>query len=200
MIESSDTQFMEWKNDAESDCPAYGCFRLVSLEQLAPDRTILHGDRPNTYGAQYDHFINGPVTVKAGTMGACFRTGQVPAAFDATDGSPATGDLWGPRSGTWLLKKNTGGFRIRGITNTTNSFALVEAAPMLSFVGKTDAAISKGATGTVSIYWGALGSETDTTQNFDSVLTRFGDVGASKWVRCGWDAWNNGWEIVMAEC
>lgn len=48
-------------------------------------------------------------------------------------------------------------------------------------LGKTDAAISKGASGTVSIWSGAIGSEADTGVNV-TAYNRFANVAITKWV------------------
>lgn len=46
---------------------------------------------------------------------------------------------------------------------------------------KTDAAIAKGTSGTVSVYSGPPGSETDTGRNV-TAFNRFANVGSGKWV------------------
>ena len=65
-------------------------------------------------------------------------------------------------------------------------------------LGKADAAISKSASGTVSVYTGTTaGSETDTTNNI-TAYARWGDVASGKWVLCIWLLGH--WEIIQAEC
>lgn len=65
-------------------------------------------------------------------------------------------------------------------------------------LGKTDAAISKSNSGTISIYAGATkGSESDTGDN-RSAYNRFADIAISKWVLIAWVG--SGWEIIQAEC
>lgn len=65
-------------------------------------------------------------------------------------------------------------------------------------LGKADAAIAKGASGTISEYHGTTaGSETDTTVNF-SCYNRFGDIASGKWVIFFW--FKGHWEILQAEC
>lgn len=65
-------------------------------------------------------------------------------------------------------------------------------------IGKTDAAIAKGASGTVSIWDGATqGSESDTGENV-TAYCRFGDVAITKWV--GVMETVRGYEIICAEC
>src|SRR5262245_64796180 len=117
-------------------------------------------DQPNTFGCQANCFVNGPVPVKSGQYGYATRAGAVVGLYETGDGTPAFGEAWGPRSGTWKLKKNTGGFFALGATNTALGLALFAPLPMLTIRGKTTAgAINKGTSGTINIYTGTLGSE-----------------------------------------
>ena len=65
-------------------------------------------------------------------------------------------------------------------------------------IGKTDAAINKGASGTISVYSGTSASGlTDTGDNI-TAYNRFGNVASGKWVACWTMPW--GFEFVAAEC
>ena len=65
-------------------------------------------------------------------------------------------------------------------------------------IGKTDAAINKGASGTISVYSGTSSSGlTDTGDNI-TAYNRFGNVSSGKWVACWTMPW--GFELVSAEC
>lgn len=50
------------------------------------------------------------------------------------------------------------------------------------YLGKTDGAINKGASGTVSIWDGPEGEEEDTDRNMTGVYNRFANIGSGKWV------------------
>lgn len=64
-------------------------------------------------------------------------------------------------------------------------------------LGKTDAAHNKGANGTVSIYAGTPGSETDTTADV-TAHNKFANIASGKWV---WVApFDSNWYITAAEC
>lgn len=63
---------------------------------------------------------------------------------------------------------------------------------------KTDAAHAKGASGTVSIYSGPKGSETDTGRDIENVYNTFADLGAGKWAFV--EFIDGGWELYVAEC
>lgn len=72
-------------------------------------------------------------------------------------------------------------------------------APWTLFrLGKADAAIAKGATGTVSLYDGQYGDEADTDEDVDGVLARYSDVPAGAWTLLAPTA--NGYEIAEFEC
>ena len=182
----------------ETLIPAYGVCLTKTGSDLTTGRVSVK--RPDTYGSQNNALINGPTAVAVSGNGfAQGGNGPFIAAYDSSDGSPGHGEAWGPRSGTYLLKKNTGGFRVIAVLDATNALALVQRDPMLTFRGKTDASLSKGASGTISIYAGTLGSETDTTINM-TAYNRFATVAITKWVTCSYCFDNQGWDLISAEC
>lgn len=194
-------QWTEFVNAGAGSIPAYGVVRATGVTVVEPGRVVLSVDQPNTFGCQANCFINCPVAVGAGKYGYATRSAPLVALYDTADGTPAFGEAWGPRSGSWKLKKNTGGFCVLGVTNSTLGLALVAPLPMLTFRGKTTAgAIAKGATGTINIYAGALGSESDTGQTMLNVYNRYANASSGKWVTCGWNFENQGWELIDLEC
>ena len=65
-------------------------------------------------------------------------------------------------------------------------------------IGKTDAGLSKGASGTISIYSGTSASGlTDTGENV-TAYNRFGAIAANRWVAVWTMPW--GYEVHAAEC
>lgn len=193
-------QWVEFKNGAGEDIPAFGCIRLSGLTIPETGRVTRTGNKPNTYGSQYLHAFNGPVVCKSGEYGMCVIGQEMVALYDSSDGTPAFGEKWGPRDATWKLKKNTGGFQIVGVTNSTKALALVVQSPMLSFIGKTDSSHAKSASGTISVWAGTtIGSESDTTANI-TAYNRFAAVGSGKWVRCEWNNDAQQFELGSAEC
>jgi hypothetical protein len=193
--------WMEFLNANAGTIPAYGVVRATGISIPEAGRVLLSVDQPNTFGCQAQCFVNSPVPVAAGKYGYATRTGALVALYDLADGTPAYGQAWGPRAGTWKLKKNTGGFFVLGVSNTTLGLALVVPLPMLTFRGKTTAgAIAKGATGTINIYAGALGSETDTGQTMANVYNRYANASSGRWVTCGWNFESQAWELIDLEC
>ena len=197
-----DTQLWhEFVNNGASQIPAYGIVRATGVSIVEPGRVVLTVDQPNTFGCQANCLVNAPAAVNAGKHGYATRSGPLVALYDTADGTPAFGDAWGPRNGTWKLKKNTGGFFALGVTNTSSGLGLFAPLPMHTFRGKTTAAsIAKGSSGTINIYTGALGSETDSGQTMPNVYNRFANAAQGKWVTCGWNFDNQGWELIDLEC
>lgn len=189
-------------NNSGEDIPAFGCVRL-SDTQLMVETLYMKGAKPNAYGAQYSHGFNLYGITPANSGGKCSLGDMSLAAYDVADGTPAIGEMWGPRDATWLLKKNTGGFLVLQAPDTVNNTVLVLPVPMLSIRGKTVGAITKGDVGEVEVFVGAYGAEVTSGYTMNNVYNAFADVGDDKWVRAAWDwdnAANNGWSLVAAEC
>jgi hypothetical protein len=194
-------QWVEFVNASAGQIPACGVVRGTGVSVVEAGRVVLVVDQPNAFGCQSNCFVNGPVPVPAGQYGYSTRSAVVLALYETADGAPAFGDGWGPRAGTWKLKKNTGGFFCLGIANASLGLALFAPQPMLTVRGKTTAAaINKGAFGTINIYTGALGSETDSGQTLPNVYNRYANAAQGKWVTCGWNFENQGWELIDLEC
>jgi len=194
-----DNIWRQFRNDSGEVIPGCSILRVTGVATVN-DRQMLTVGKPNTYGSQFFHAINDIAEIPVGGYGMCTLGWTAVVNYDSADGTPAYGEAWGPRDATWKAKKNTGGFMVVGNPDTTNFLVEVQKLPMLSFIGKTDSSHAKGATGTISIYTGTLGAETDTTVNMTGVYNRFAALSSGKWVRCEWDSWNRGWEIVTGEC
>lgn len=69
-------------------------------------------------------------------------------------------------------------------------------ARLLPCVGRTDASHAKAASGTVSVYSGTPGSETDTGVNI-TAWNRWGDLDANTYVWCDHNGF--GWYIIQAD-
>lgn len=188
------------KNDAGTTLPAYGIARVTGAETITGRQLVLTVAQPNTYGSQFSHIVNGPQEIAAGGYGRIEAGFPCWAAYDTVDGTPTPLTKWGPRSGSWKLKRYTGGFQILGNVLASDGIVSVVHTPMLSFIGKTDASHAKSASGTISVWAGeTLGSETDTTANI-TAYNRFAAVSSGKWVRCDWNYDAQQFELVAAEC
>lgn len=87
---------------------------------------------------------------------------------------------------TWVIIENNGaGWYV----------AWAASGPVL--LGKTDALHNKAASGTISVWTGTPGSETDSTVNI-TACNRFANVASGKWVLCAHNGY--GWYLTAAEC
>lgn len=187
-----------FKNASSETIPAFGVIRITDTAKQTNGVYVLKGEKSNTWGSQYRHFINGAEDVSAGDFGVCYVPTSPVWVKYSTSATPAVGETWGPKNDTWDIYQHVGGFEIVS-SETESGRVLVVQKPMLWFLGKTDASHSKGATGTVSIYTGSLGSETDTTVNKTGVYNRFADLASGKWVHCKWIK-DDEFEFDAGEC
>ncbi len=176
----------EFVNNSGQEIPPFAVMKCTGVVVVEPGRVALMMDQPDAFGCWGQCFYNNLVSVADGNYGAAGRSNVMAMLYDSGDGTPAYGDMWGPQSGTWKLKKNTGGFFCLGPpTNTSLSIALFAPRPMTDFYGKnTGSRITKGSTGTINIFTGSPGAETDSGQTMANVLARFGDIPASAMVQC----------------
>ena len=147
-------QWIKFRNDAGSTAPAGGILRVTGYNNDA-EEPFLTIDQPNTFGAQYNHAINDDFDVASGEYGYCCLGQIVPALYDSADGTPAFGELWGPRASTWKLKKNTGGFRVRSTSTAgvSGDFrTLIYPEPFLYFRGVAAESITENTAGNVTVY------------------------------------------------
>ena len=191
---------IKWKNANSSSCPPFGVIRIVSFDT---DSDTFSGDQPNTT-LQRLYLVNGPRTVAYNGFGRAtwlISPKQQPAwstvAYDNTDGTPAIGEEWGPVPSQWTVRKYRPGLLMLGVEDSTSYHAKAVQSITHSLLGKTDASHAKGASGTVSVWVGTAGSETDSTINV-TAYNRFAAVASGKWVHL--TATNGQWYLDAAEC
>ncbi len=179
-----------WTNDSSETCPPHGVFRVTSQSQVK-----IRGEKPSTtFGSLYG--VNGDTAVKQGRTGKCCLGPMILALYDT--GTPANGEGWGPKSGQWTLSKNyPATATISGVVNTTNKLVLANWGPITSLIGKADSSISKGSSGTVSIWTGAGGSESDTGINITAYALGAA-ITSAKWVTV--QLINGVWYVGPWEC
>ncbi len=185
-----------FRNDSGEQIPAFGVFKVTETIVITDLGQVLKAAKPDTYGSQYIHFVNGPQPVDDTKIGYCANPSQPVFAKYDTGSTPANAELWGPDS-SFDLKPDVGGFQIIG--GVISGRVLVVQAPMIIFLGKTDASHDKAAAGTVSVWDGTLGSESDSTKNITGVHNHFADLATTKFVV---QAWRGGedWLLIAGEC
>lgn len=171
----------EWyifTNQGSSTCPANGVVRIAGYQTDDDGRLVLNGNQPNK-ATNVLVAINSPTPVEAGKKGLCTFATLSWCAYETGDGTPSNGENWGPDNGTWLMRRDQGSlWHVIG-ADSNNGRVLMARMGLNAFFGKTDASHSKSAAGTVSVFSGAVGSESDTGDN-ESVYNSFADVDTTK--------------------
>lgn len=179
-------------NDASETVPAHGIIRVTGATLLG-DQNLLLGDKPSTTLSRL-YLVNDCLDVPQDEIGRAFLSLPKLALYD-TAATPAYGEGWGPKPSEWKLFKGYPGFTILG--NHASGSVLAEGGRLDKLLGKTDAAHAKAASGTVSVYIGTAGSESDSTINV-TAYNKFAAVATTKWVWVEWS--NNSWYLTAAEC
>ena len=175
-----------FRNDSSETVPAFGIIRVTEVVPPSGSSSwmFVTANKPNTYGSQYSHYINGPVAVAAGKLGTC--TNVFPCLVKCGAGTPGFGQVVGPRNDAWTAEVETGGFIVVG--THSSGIVIVERFPMLAFTGRFDSAVTQDDTETVSVYW----QGSDTTQNISGVYAVSGDFATTDDVNVSW--MNERWE------
>lgn len=176
--------------DASETVPAYGVLRVTGMVDV-DGRYIYKIDKPNATFSRLC-LVNGPdeVTYRSGSTGYGWGTWLWHADYVLYDTGniPAFGETWGPQNNTWTIKKNHPGFLIQGGNTGTGSASrtiAMQSVPEQVF-GKADAAIANGASGTVRVYVGTQGSETDSGLTIANCYNYGPDIADEANVWVGW--------------
>lgn len=177
---SEDSGWVLFLNSSGEQVPRGGVMRITDFSKTTLTATI---GKPNTT-FQREYLVNAGVPVSDGGTGVAYRLGGICEALYAS-GTPALNEEWGAANGAWTLTQNRPGFLVRGWDTTALT---VFAKPVLAqvVVGKADAAISNGASGTVRVYGGAHGSTTDTSQTIASCYNYGPDIADEADVAVSW--------------
>lgn len=175
-------------NESEETIPSHAIMRVDDVPRIVKigeDDEIVQAvykcNKPSTAFTRR-YAINSALPVEAGDSGLCCFEGPVLIAHDS-GWAPALGDGGGPKPGSWLLWKDQPATTcVDGPYDADNDVLLGSFGLITELLGKADSAINKAASGTVSIWAGTPGSESDTTVNITSVYNRFDNVSSGKWV------------------
>jgi len=182
------TTGFRFKNETESTIPPYGVIRLNGM--VSGSTTLLSGKKPNTFGSQYRHFINGSQSVAVNSTGICYNNwGKIKAAYNPLDGTPVQGEAWGPRADSFLLHKDTGGFQIFGRVDTSAHTVIIIQQPMLSFQGIAADDIADSLEGPVEI-----------DSEIVYITASYGSIVNGAIVWCMWDQIEQVWKGIQVRC
>jgi hypothetical protein len=187
------------KNSSGEEIPAFGCMQLAGFTIAADNSYAYDAVKPTRFGAQYQHVFNGPTPIPIGKTGVAVSGEMVAALYDTADGDVNPLESLGPRSGSWKLRRNTGGFASGSALAT--EIVRVISQPMLQLIAKADGGMIKTTTANVSIYWREDGDPiaTLTDTGVDVLaISRYADVASGKYVQLTWMPWES-WEVTAIE-
>lgn len=123
-----------FRNDASETAPAYGVLAITGCELADNKMAILHAEKPTTPAAKI-YAINADRDVPRSTTGSpqygqCFLFGDVRVLFDT--GSPALGEIYGPKSGQWTATKTSPDASLVRSIGTLDASGMVMQAEYLS--------------------------------------------------------------------
>lgn len=125
--------WMEFRNVSSEEVPPFGVVHITGTVTAGPGRLLLEGDKPDAYGSQWSHYINGRLPVPAGQDGLCaVPCGPVIARL-APDTTVEPGTPCGPLPDSWHLHPKIGGFQLLG--NAEGGRVLVTRMPLLRVRG-----------------------------------------------------------------
>lgn len=171
-----------YKNTSGDTVPGNGVIVLEDIELIASgaDRAYEAAKPSTTFGRIFA--ASQPFGVASNKYGLCKFFGELELLYDDADGTPAFGETWGPKPGQFSLAKGYPGFTVLGVSDSTNHILLAVREEVSTYIGKADAGINKGASGTVSIWIGTPGSESDSTVNISSCYNRTANISSGNWV------------------
>jgi hypothetical protein len=169
---------------------------LVALQVAQPDENFVQ-----------KYYINGPTTLGSDTgYGAAISDGEWPlwAQYNSSAGTPAYGQVWGPKAGEWTLEPNRPGFMIVGQPQSIGSgdaaLNLVAVRPyeVTEIWVKLNAALSQGGKlANQPIYTGkpageSGGGETDSGLVLPLLYDRLIDADSES----GWELPSGAWVLA----
>lgn len=195
---------LAWVNyKCTAACPAHGVMRITGAALNSNNWPTLTTVKPDTTFARW-YLVNGPNDAVDGGDSYYYGVGTYlwhggQVLYD-TGNTPAYGETWGPIAAQWYVTKNRWGFNINGGNAGSGSTSRTGAIQHIvnHVLGKTNASHAKSASGTVNLYTGTLGSETQVTSMTVTAYNRFAAVASGKWVHCSWV--NGGFDLSAAEC
>jgi len=170
------------KNSSGSTIPPFSVV-LVTTVTAVNNEMQYTVRQPNAASTDFNwngYLVTGPYAIGAGSSNEGLATDLAQPNYVRYDtGTPAIGQIYGPKHGQLTLSKGYHGFEIMGgnTTAASNNVTIARWVGADLVMGKTDSSVTSGSTCTVSVYNGTTaGSETDTTMNLTSCYLRLGYV------------------------
>lgn len=191
----------EFRNIAGETIPAFACLKITGVLPDEDEQQIaFRAEKPDGYGAQYRHMLNGPVEVPSGAFGVCTAAFPAWALYDG-GGAPDPAGVWGPVAGSWSLHKNVGGFLSLG--TGVDGRLLVVRAPLLQLRVTLDGELAHGGTAEASPFAWDGSTWTEDASHTVTVREAIGidepiEAGTVCW--CVYEPTWDGFVVVSAEC
>lgn len=176
---------VKFRNNSGEAVPAKAPMRITSVEDDEGVRRFVIA-KPNTT-FQRIYLVNAGEEVAIGAPGwGTFLTCRDEVLYNDAN-TPAFGEEWGPVPSTWKVAQHRPGFFIwGGASGGSTDLVLAQQILAQSVLGKADAAIAHGASGTVRVYSGTPGSEADTSQTIASCYNHGPDIADEALVTVQW--------------
>lgn len=186
-------QWHRGKSASGEEIPAFSVVKVGGVYSSFDDGYLYNTiDKPTTTLSRL-YGLTGQNPIPAnGSGGFTFESGW--ATFDSSDGTPANGETWGPKPGSWKLAKGYPGFTVLGVVG---ELAVVVPSGLQMLVGKTTDDITAGSTTDWAIHKGPVGSGAATTYTAPSAVTLI-DLVDDIWIKASWDG--NGWFLEPLQC
>lgn len=190
--------WLPWKNEHESECPGFGAVLISGIEQADNEQWVLTGTRPDKITNVLIGF-NSTTPIGNGEYGQLTLDVTAFAYYDTDDGTPEHGEMWGPDADTWKIKKNGGSLWYVVGADSENELCMLARMGFAMWTGETDAAVTSGTSGTISVTGGGtIGSEDDSGDN-QSAYLHGPDVSSGIRVNLKRTGPTN-WEFFPTEC
>jgi hypothetical protein len=160
-------QKSDWfKNTSSEEVPPYGVMASTDVEYFQGHDAIKIAKPSTTFRRK--HFINGRNDVPVDATDKIQRGDLLRIAYDT--GTPANGEVWGPKPSQWTLAKGYPGYICQGLVDmgpdwdSSSHIGLWVPEENNTYIGKSNGTIAKGATnGSMNIFVKPSGTWTDTT-------------------------------------
>lgn len=175
------------KNSSGAVIPPFSVV-LRSGPTTSNNEIVIPVVKPNASSTDFNwdgYLVTGPFAIGAGSSDEGIATDLCQPNFVRYDtGTPAAGEIWGPKHGQHTLSKNYYGFECLGGNTTAagNNVSLFRWVGVKSVLGKPDGSIANAASGTINVYTGTAGSESDSGMDIGSVYNRGGALTTSDYI------------------
>lgn len=157
------------KNSSGSVIPPFSVV-LITSATATDNEMVFIVRQPNAASTDFNwngYLVTGPFSIGSGSSDEGLATDLVQPNYVRYDtGAPAIKEIWGPRHGQFTLSKAYYGFEILGGNTTAagNNVTIARwvGAGEVLVKNETGSSIAAASSGTVNVYSGTAGSESDT--------------------------------------